>query len=112
MGSKSFTRVFFDEYLKFNFIKKVCFNDFKNIQIFGNKYYDGCKYNLANEMIILRRWFLPDWLKLVQVLAVSSFTVTFTILLLILISLFTRLRDDFLFVIFITILTILLGNLN
>jgi hypothetical protein len=89
---------------------EICFNDFRNIQMIRKGYLDGCKRILSNEISDLKYWFLPNWLKWVQFLSVLNFGVTFSTLFFIMISIFTRLKKMFLFIIFITILIMILGR--
>ena len=103
------TNVLLDHELTNMGVWQVCFNDFQNIQINNNQYFDGCKLILSNEMYNLRNWFLPNWLRGIQILFALNFVLTFSILFLILVSIFNRLKQKFSFIIFITILIILQG---
>ena len=89
---------------------EICFNDFRNIQMIRKGYLDGCKQILSNEISDLKYWFLPNWLKFVQFLSVLNFGVTFSTLFFIMISVFTRLKKMFLFIIMIAILIMILGR--
>ena len=89
---------------------EICFNDFQNIQMARKIYLDGCKQILSTEMFQLRYWFLPNWMKGVQLLCISNFALTLSTLFLIVISIFTRLKGVFYFIIFIIILIIIQGN--
>jgi len=89
---------------------EICFNDFNNIQMIRKGYLDGCKQILSAELFELRYWFLPNWLRWVQLLSIFNLTLTFSTLFFIMISIFTRLKENFFFIIFISTLIMILGK--
>jgi len=96
----------------------VCFVNYKNLQATGDKYFDGCLWLQSNELFQLRRWLLPNWLILIQVLESFCICLIVTILISILIGLLhtaelsrNKLRRKFYFIFYITILLVSLDLL-
>jgi len=70
---------------------------------------DGCEYLFSETLFSFRRWFLPDWLRVVQILAIGEIVLLSLILELIVIGLLTKFRNKFIFILVITVLTIALS---
>ena len=87
----------------------VCFEQYKNLQASGNQYFDGCIWILSKDLNKLKQWLLPNWLLIVQAIQTLCFILSFVILILIGIGLFSLLRKKFYYVIFITILLVILS---
>lgn len=64
----------------------------------------------SKELNSFRSYFRPEWFILVQLLFFSSFLLTFLTLALILLSLFTKFREKFSFVLILTFLTTIIGK--
>lgn len=104
-------RFFINKNLMLNTILiQVCFVSYKQVQL-DDVYLDGCKYLNSETLASFKRWFLPDWLKIVQILTIAEIGLLLLTLKFIFIGLLTKLRNEFIFIIVISIMTTVLSNL-
>ena len=91
---------------------EVCFNNFKNVQLIGNKYIDGCVVTHSKEINALKNYLLPEWMILLQIIAITDFILTFLILIILLISFLKYFNGIIQINLVLTFLVIILGKLK